>query len=157
MNLLLRRRRLLLEALMNALPDAPGADGVFVRCIWQPEAARRLGTHTFVFRDGGPLAEALRLTGGNAAELAGGMMAGWLRVPRLDWDRHMLITVSAGLKTDVERLVVTRVAVQGKALVVSYRLVRGTDTGGFCYPAETVLVKRFDGEVRFEQEAAPPK
>ena len=146
-----------LEVLSNALPDAPGPDGVFARTVWQPAAALRVGARHYVFRDGAGLARAMGLTGDTAAATASALMARRLRVPAIDWKKHMLVSVSAGLKgAEVERLTIFKVAGRGRQLVVCYRLQsRPGGTPGFGYPAEAVLVSRFDGVVRVEQEAPP--
>src|SRR6185369_3932744 len=44
-------------------PLVLGVDGVFARCDWQPEEARKRGARQFVFRTGEQLAEAMRITG----------------------------------------------------------------------------------------------
>jgi hypothetical protein len=143
--------------LTGELARAPAADGVFVRCDWQPEEARRRGTRTYVIRSGEQLARLLRVRGGSANETATEMLAQKLRVPAIDWERHMLVCVSAGLQgPSFEGLVITGVAQRDGGLRVGYRLVPPQGGGaGFAYPAQTALVKRFDGAVRFEQEAAP--
>ena len=68
-----------------------------------------------------------------------------------------MVSVSAGLTgAEAERLLVPRVRVQERTLTVYYRLQgRPGGTPGFGYPAETVLVKRFEGTVRVEKEPAP--
>jgi hypothetical protein len=49
------------------------------------------------------------------------------------------------------------VAVKDGTLTISFRLPeRPGGTPGFGYPAETVLVDRFDGPVRVEEDRAPP-
>jgi hypothetical protein len=84
-------------------------------------------------------------------------MAQRLNVAGIDWRKQMVVSVSAGLRADAGRLMVTRVAVRDGALVVSYRLEAAADgSAGFGCPAETVLVDRFDGAVRLEAEADKP-
>jgi hypothetical protein len=130
--------------------------GVHARCDWQPGEAMKFGKRVFVFRDGRELAKALRLSGEDAATTAGTMLAQKLDVRAIDWDKRMLVTVAAGLRSgDVERLTVTRVEVKDGAMTVYFRTPpRTQNPGGFCYPAETVLVDRFDGAVRAEPEPA---
>ena len=132
-------------------------DGVYARCGWQPDEARRVGKHVFVYHDDRDLAAGLRLTGDAAA--ANGLLAQKLGVPAIDWAKQMVVTVAAGLRgADVDRLTVTRVQAKDRALTVSYRLTTTAGAGGFGYPAETILVDRFDGAVHAEEEtAAPPK
>src|SRR5262245_9037736 len=89
-------------------PLVLGVDGIFARCDWQPEEARKRGKFQYVFRSGEQLAEAMRVRGSSAAQTATGMLAQRLRVPSLDWDKHMLLCVSAGLQgAAVEGLVIT--------------------------------------------------
>ena len=143
-----------LEVGSGTLPAAPGADGVFARCIWQPGDAMRVGAQSFVFGDGAKLAKAMRLTGESPADSATSQMAKMLHVPALDWKKHMVVSICAGLKSPGGmRLTVTRVAVEEDTLVIRYKLEPPMPSpGGFGYPAETVLVKRFDGPVRIELE-----
>jgi hypothetical protein len=134
----------------GSLPPTPGADGIYARCDWQPAEAMRAGSRSFAFRDGDALARAMRVTGTGAAPGATGRMAKLLRVTGFDWKKHMLVTVCAGLKTPGGiRLTVTGVKVVDGTLIVTYRLVPPEPSpGGFGYPAETVLVDRFDGPIR---------
>ena len=130
--------------------------GVHARCDWQPGDAMKIGQRVSVFRDGRELAKAMRLTGEDAAAAAGTLMAQKLDLPSIDWSKRMLVTVSAGLcGGEVERLTVSRVEVKDGTMTVHYRTpLRTQNPGGFCYPAETVLVDRFDGAVRAEPEPA---
>jgi hypothetical protein len=140
-----------LEIASGALPSAPGPDGVFARCGWQPPDAQRLGKREYVFRDGEALARAMRLTGTSAAEGATSQLAKQLHVPAVDWSKHMAVSVCAGLSSGGMQLKVTRAAVVDGTLVVSYRLeAPDPSPGGFGYPAETVLLARFDGPVKVE-------
>jgi hypothetical protein len=145
-----------LESLSAALADAPGADGVFARCTWQPAEAQRRGARHYVFRDGRQLARVMGLSGESADETAAKLLAQNLSVPALDWKKFMAVTVCAGLKgPEADRLTITRVAVDGDTLTVRYRLSASPGAAGIGYPAETVLVERFDGPVRVEEEKGP--
>jgi hypothetical protein len=146
-----------------AVVSAPASvDGVLARCYWQPAAgspealkAGRPGEpRLYVFRDGRSLVSQLRLSGSGAEEAAGLVMAKKLGVPAIDWDRQMLVGVSAGLKgADAERLTITRVAVADRVMTLYYRLESPPGgAAGFGYPAETALVERFDGEVRLQAD-----
>jgi hypothetical protein len=136
---------------------APVED-VHARCDWQPPAARKKGMQTFVFRRGEELAGAMRLSGDSAAETATTVLARTLGRDAIDWDKHMVVTVAAGLRgPEVDRLAVTRLAVKDGTMTIFYRLpARPAGAAGFGYPAETVLVDRFDGPVRVEEDRAAP-
>jgi hypothetical protein len=139
------------EIASGTLPDAAGDDGVFARSDWQPPDAQRLGRRDYVFRDGEALAKAMRLTGASPAEGATSQLARLLRVPALDWSKHMAVSVCAGLTDGGRRLTVTKAAVVDGALIVRYRLeTPDPSPGGFGYPAQTVLLPRFDGPVKVE-------
>jgi hypothetical protein len=148
-----------LEPLTEALANRPGADGVLARCTWRPEEARARGMRQYVFRSGEELARAMRVSGPSAAETATILLAQRLGLPTIDWNKHMLVCVSAGLQgPGVEGLVIVRAAGQGGVLRISYRLVRARGGGlGFGYPAQAALVARSGAKVRFEQELAPTK
>jgi hypothetical protein len=156
--------------------DAP-ADGVFARTFWQPAAALHKGGHHYVFRDGKALAEAMKVTGASADETATAMLAKQLGVKAIDWKKQMVVTVAAGLQgAEADRLFITRVAVKDDALTVYYELRveeklqppgekddakpapkgGGGGAGGFGYPAETVLVNRYDGTIRLKDETPKP-
>jgi hypothetical protein len=145
-----------LESLSAALADAPGADGVYARCTWQPAEAQRRGARHYVFRDGRQVARVMGLSGDSADETAVKLLAQNLRVPALDWKKFMAVTVCAGLKgPEADRLTITGVIVDGDTLTVRYRLSASPGAAGIGYPAETVLVERFDGPVRIEEEKGP--
>jgi hypothetical protein len=146
-----------LERLVAAGSGEAGVGGVFARCFWQPAGARKVGKTTVVYRNGQQLAQALKIEGATAAASASTEMAQKLGVPEIDWQKQMVVCVAAGLcGPDVTRLRVTRLAVKVSELTVFYKLEKnGKDdplAGGFGYPAETVLVNRVEGGVRFEQE-----
>jgi hypothetical protein len=143
------------EVAVAAAPPAK-TDGVLARCVWQPGDALKLGAKHYVFRNGRDLARALKLTGSSADEAAAALLAEKLDLKSINWDKQMVVCVAAGLRgSDVDRLTVTRVEAKDRTLTVYYNLLpaaHGAD--GFGYPAETVLVDRFDGTVRVEEEAA---
>jgi hypothetical protein len=131
-------------------------DGVLARSVWQPAEARQLGARHYVFRDSGRLAKALGLIKGDLDQTATTTMSGLLGVAAIDWDHQMVVTVCAGLRGgDFDRLRITRVERGGDALTIFYKLEKSVQTpGGFGYPAETILVNRSDGPVRFVDETA---
>jgi hypothetical protein len=148
-----------MQPLTGPLAVAPGPDGVFARCDWQPEDARKRGTQQFVFRSADQLAIAMRVKGPSAGETATNLLAKRLNLPAIDWEKQMIVCVSAGFQGPaIEGLAITSVKEVGDTLQVRYRLLPTKGEGaGFGYPAQSVLVKRSTAEVRFEQEPAPPK
>jgi hypothetical protein len=146
-----------LQPLTGPLALAPGPDGIYARCDWQPEEARARGAREYLFRTPEQLASAMRVSGASAAQTATGLLARRLNLPALDWDKQMVICVSAGLQgPTVEGLAITSVKEEGGFLRVKYRLLPGKGSG-FGYPAQTVLVRRSTAEVRFEQETSRPR
>jgi len=132
-------------------------EGIHGRCAWQPDEARRVGRRVFVYRNDRDLARGLRLVGDDVDETANTLMARKLGWPAIDWDKKMVVTVAAGLRGgDVDRLTVTRVEVKDGTMTVFYRLPGKPGTGGFGYPAETILVDRCDGAVHAEPEPTAP-
>lgn len=129
-------------------------EGVYARCGWQPEAGLHPRPQLRVFRAPSGLIGPLRLSGNGAESAATELMARRLQVPTIDWNRYMLLTVSAGLAgRTAERLDVTRVVVRDQMLTVYYKLEPSAGGAiGLNFPAETVLVDRFDGELRLEAE-----
>ena len=127
-------------------------DGVFARCDWQPDEARVRGRRQYVFRSGEDLARALRVSGPSGAETATALLARRLRVPAIDWNKHMLVCVSAGLQGPAAGgLAIERAAERDGVLRITYRLVPAKEGAGFGYPAQTALVARTAGEVRFDE------
>jgi hypothetical protein len=146
-----------LEVVGTGAGDLRDPSGIHARCTWQPDAARRIGAQRLVIRDGQQLARLMGLSGSGAVdETATTQLAQRLRVTSIDWKKSMLVCVAAGLQANgAERLTITRLAIKDRTLTVHYRIVPpAAGAGGFSYPAETILVDRFDGEVRIQVE--PP-
>jgi hypothetical protein len=155
------------------VPDAAGPDGVYARCKWQPAAALHVGEKHYVFRDGKALADAMKLKGDTAAETATAQLAQRLNVKAIDWKKHMLVTLAAGVKgADADRLTITRAVLKDQTLTIYYTLrvdqaappgdkpMSPSTATGFGCPAETALVPRFDGTIKIQREddgAAPKK
>jgi hypothetical protein len=139
-----------LAPLTGELADRPAADGIFARCDWQPEEARVRGQRNYVFRDGEQLAKAMRVTGPSAAETATTLLARRLRLPIIDWNKHMVICVCAGLQPNADGLSIIKVADSSGRMRVSYR-ISPSPGGGFGYPAQTALVVRSGSAIEFEK------
>jgi hypothetical protein len=140
-----------LEMLGLQSPDAQA--GIFARCTWQPTAARRQGVSEWVIHNGTELARHRGYFGADVDRKATQDLASELKVSAIDWNKQMVLCLSAGLHLSGEKVHIARVVLKDKLLTVKYRLEKPTDGAvGLCYPAETVLVDRFDGEVRFVLE-----
>src|SRR5262249_10680791 len=120
--------------------------------------ARVRGERRYVFRSGEELAKAMRLSGPSAGETATRLLARRLRVSAIDWRKHMLVCVSAGLQTSAgEGLRIVWAADRGGRTRIMYRLVPGKSGGfSFGYPAETALMPRHDGTVKFDRATDTP-
>jgi hypothetical protein len=144
--------------LTDALAASPGDDGIFARGYWLPEEARIRGARRFILRSGEDLAKLMRVNGPSAAETATRMLAQRLKQPAIDWKKQMVVCVSAGLQTTIERLEIVRAREERGSLRIMYRLVKaGPGNLGFGYPAQTALIPRIEGEVRFEETAERTK
>lgn len=138
-------------------PDAQ--NGILARCTWQPNAARKRGDTQWVIHNGKDLARHLGYFGADVDTRASQDIAKELKIPTVDWTKQMLVTISAGLRANGERVRVVRVELKERILTVTYKIERPAESpGGIAYPAETVLVDRFEGEVKYEEQpAAAPK
>jgi len=132
----------------SVVRPTPDARGVFARSAWHPNTTLPIRPSYSVIRDGAELARLMRIKGESASDTATTLMARRLGVTGIDWKKHMLVSISAGLKADADRLTVTSAAVRDGTLIVAYRLSPASRGGGFGYPVETVLVNRFSGLVR---------
>lgn len=146
-----------LEPLTGPRPLLPGKDGVIARCDWQPDEARRAGERSYIIRDSQTLAKLMRIQGQTASQRSAELLAQRLKVAKIDWDKHMLVCVCAGLQAPPAQVLrVTGVRKVNGELQVSWMLTPEKDgLTGFGCPAETVLVERFPGPVRVEK-AGPP-
>jgi hypothetical protein len=82
-----------------------------------------------------------------------------MKVPRFDWDKQMLISVSGGTqRTGGYSVEITSLKVEGGKLKVGWKLNApapgGIVTQVITHPGVTVLVDRFDGPVVFDPPAA---
>jgi hypothetical protein len=149
--------------------DAPGPDGVYARCGWQPTAALTVGEKQYIFRDGKPLADAMKLKGDGAADAATALLAKRLNAKSIDWKKQMVVTVAAGLKgADADHLSITRVVRKDQTLLIYYTFhvdqpappgdkpMSPPAATGFGCPAETVLVDHFDGPIKIQREEEKP-
>jgi PrcB C-terminal len=76
-----------------------------------------------------------------------------LKVPTIDWDRQMLVIVTAGVKrTGGWKVHIDSVSAADKTVTVRYRVTppQGFATQAFTHPGEAVLVERAEGTPKFE-------
>jgi hypothetical protein len=132
--------------------------GIHARCVGQLAGVQNLRPQQLVIRSAEDLARHMGLSGSSAAETASDSLAKRLRLTSIDWSKSMLVHVSAGLQGNgADRLSVTRLEKTDRGLTVYYRLAAPQPgAGGLSYPAETVLIDRFDGEVRILADKPTP-
>lgn len=79
-----------------------------------------------------------------------------LKVPDIDWNKQMLIVVTAGPRpTGGWKVNIDALKVSGKTLAVEWSVTppTGIVTQAFTHPGQVILVERFDGPVTFEMAA----
>jgi len=77
-----------------------------------------------------------------------------LKVKGIDWDKQMLLVVTAGTKsTGGYKVEVTDMTVKGDTMTVTYKVTppSGFATQAFTHPGTVVLVPKHKGKVVFEQ------
>lgn len=140
------------QPLAGPTPLVLGADGIYARCDWQPEIARKRGTSRYIISSGEDLAKLMRVSGATAEQTASRLLAQRMGVAAIDWDKHFVLCISAGLQTgNVEKLVIGSAKEKDGRLRVVFRLLLGKD-GGIGYPAQTVLLPRTKMPVHVEHE-----
>lgn len=91
---------------------------------------------------------------------ATGAVAKLLKTPNIDWDKQMLVVVTAGSKpTGGWKVNIDSVKVHGKTLKVEWSATppSGIATQAFTHPGQVILVERFDGPVMFVETAKKGK
>lgn len=112
---------------------------------------QRTRANSGVIRSAKELAEG----SGTTPEEATARLAKAFKLPTIDWDRHMVVTISGGVqRTGGYSVALEGLDVKDKALVVRWKLNRPAPgrpvTQAFTRPSLTILVDRFDGAVRFD-------
>jgi hypothetical protein len=109
-------------------------------------------------------AEAARAVGqapdAKGQRLASEQLAKALKVAKIDWDKQMVVVVSAGTKrTGGYRVEIQGAEVRGDKLTVQWVLHSPRRdqpvTQSLTYPAQAALLTKFAGPVAFSQAAAP--
>ena len=80
-----------------------------------------------------------------------------LKVSDIDFTKQMVVGVSAGVQPAGSRVEITRAETDsaGKTLIVYWKLhpaAKDKPTAGIAHPAEVVLLNRFTGDIRFQEE-----
>ncbi len=148
----------------GAAPGAAGESGkalkILARGPWSPgKSVPDEKPHQLVLRSAAELAARplWNRSDAPAAEMqkaATAAMAKTLRVPAIDWDKQMLVIVTAGAKrTSGWKVHIDSVTAAGKTVTVRYRVTppQGTAKEAFTHPGEAVLVERAEGKPKFEQ------
>jgi len=117
----------------------------------------RVGAGSATIRSAKELAAA---TGEKDEDAASARLAKALKVESIDWAKQMIIVVSGGVqRTGGYSVTVNKLEVGDKVLTVHWKLNTPKPgqpvTQAITHPAQTILVERFEGEVRFDP--APPK
>ncbi|MCS6977732.1 MAG: hypothetical protein NZM31_12100 [Gemmatales bacterium] len=139
--------------------EAIGEIKVFARTSrWLP-AKRGVQPQMLVIRDAATLAQVSGMAGGGAEAAAEKALCQLLEtkpgvggISSIDWKKQMLLVISGGVQPmGGARVEVTRLTLQEKGLDVYWKLM--TQPGGVGLPpTETLLVPRFEGEIRFFRE-----
>jgi hypothetical protein len=129
------------------------------RGFWRAPAKPGAAAQQLAFRHPGEAAKAMGLTGDGRSRIqATRMLAQALKVPSIDWDKQMVVVVTAGAKpTGGYSVEITSLSVKDKTLTVHWKLKSpgpgSIVTQAFTHPAQAVLTERFEGEVKFDPPA----
>jgi hypothetical protein len=111
-----------------------------------------------VIRGGQELVRQIAGAGRNV-DAATALAAKMLKVEKIDWDKQMIVIVSGGTqRTGGYKVEVAGLKVKDDTLTVHWKLIGPKPgqpvTQAPTNPAVTILVERFDGEVRFDPPSA---
>jgi len=127
------------------------------RGFWRAPARPGAAAQQLVLRNAVQAAKAMGLApDGRSQTQATRTLAEALKVPTIDWEKQMVIVVTAGAKpTGGYSVEVLGVTAQDKTLTVRWKLNSpGRDsivTQAFTHPAQAVLVDTAEGEPKFVQ------
>jgi hypothetical protein len=131
------------------------------RATWRASTKPGASPQQLVIRSEAEFAKTV--SAGNDAKNVLENLAKQLKVDAIDWNKHMLVVVSAGAqRTGGYRVEVLGVYAREDKLTVHWKLhsPKPTDfvTMAFTHPAETVLIESSDRKVMFDPDSAiPPK
>jgi hypothetical protein len=108
-----------------------------------------------VIRDGHQLAQYMGLQGvPNGHQMASAQAARQLGLRgTIDWNKQMIIAVYGGLQRTPSCVEITKVTRSDTGIDVHWKLTNA-NVGANNYPQTTIVIQRFDGEIRFRQEGA---
>jgi hypothetical protein len=93
------------------------------------------------------------------AKTASAAIAKGLKVDRIDWDRQMLVIVTAGVKpTGGWKVEISSVTAADRSVTVNYAVTppQGFATQAFTHPGQVALVERAEGTAKFVQAPGKP-
>jgi hypothetical protein len=135
--------------------EKPGDVKILGRGNWKSPATQGAPATQLVIRNGNEYARAVRTRESPAAALAN--LRKEMKVD-VDWDKHMLIVVTAGVQpTGGYRVEITDVTKGDDTMTVRWKLHKpkpgDLTTSALTHPAEMVLVEKFAGTVVFDPPA----
>ena len=146
-------------------PNNPGKDAgtpvkILCRATWRASTKPGAAAQQLVIRSEADFAKAVGA--GNDAKAALDNLKMQMKVDQIDWQKQMLIVVTAGAqRTGGYRLEILGAFAKGDTLTVRWKLhaPKPTDfvTMAFTHPAETVLVESTAGKVVFDPPAPKPE
>jgi hypothetical protein len=133
---------------------------IIARADWRYESARPDGPKTgrqLVIRSAAELVAATPFSRLDAPQevverMAGAELAKALKVDRIDWQKQMLVAVTAGVKSTggwTVEIVSVRAADKIAAVHSKVNAPKGAVTTAFTHPGQVALVERFDGKIVF--------
>jgi hypothetical protein len=128
------------------------------RGFWRAPARPGSAAQQFVLRNAVQVAKAMGLApDGRSRVQATRTLAEVFKVPAIDWEKQMVIVVTAGAKpTGGYSVEIVGVEAKDKTLTVRWKLnVPSPDSivaQAFTHPAQAVLVETAEGEPKFVQE-----
>jgi hypothetical protein len=138
--------------------DRTGSDGVIARLPYAliggvPVVARTVFTGAYL--SGEQVAAVLRIDGPTRGETATRWLQARMQVPHIDWGKHSVVAVRAGLVAAPRKLVIARVQKEDRTLIVYWDWVMAAGTeSGIQMAGEMALVPRHDGPIVFRRVGA---
>ena len=145
--------------MLAAAADPTREVKVLATGFWRAPGGTNAPAQQLVLRSAAEAARALgQAEGGKGQQFATQTLTRAFKVDKIDWDRQMVVVVTAGSKpTGGYRLEIKGLDVKGDTLTVRWVLHQPTGfvTQAFTHPAQAALVTAFAGKVVFDPP--PPK